>query len=108
MQRFHGQAHVSTWPIGIATEPHGLPKMPVFLAYALHDTVVPVDHALNLIKAAQQTGLAVEAHVFPQAPHGFALRELAGTHDQWPALAARWMGHRLIAAQTGASWCAGA
>jgi acetyl esterase/lipase len=89
------QAFYDAWPVGIAAEPHGLPKMPVFLAYALHDAVVPVEHALNLIKAMQQTGGDVEAHVFPQAPHGFALRELAGTHDQWPALAARWIDARL-------------
>jgi acetyl esterase/lipase len=85
------QAFYDAWPIGIATEPHGLPKCPVFLAYALHDPIVPIDHALNLIKAAQVHGLDVEAHVFPQAEHGFALRGLDGTQDQWPALAARWM-----------------
>lgn len=85
------QAFYDAWPIGIASEPHGLPRCPVFLAYALHDPVVPVDHALNLLKAAQVHGLDVEAHVFPQAEHGFALRGLAGTHGQWPSLAARWL-----------------
>lgn len=89
------QAFYDTWPIGIASEPHGLPKCPVFLAYALHDPIVPVQHALNLIAAAQQHGLDVEAHVFPQAEHGFALRGLAGTHEQWPGLAARWMATKL-------------
>ncbi|RZL34946.1 MAG: pectin acetylesterase, partial [Rubrivivax sp.] len=89
------QAFYDAWPIGIAAEPHGLPKCPVFLAYALHDAIVPVQHALNLVVAAQQHGLDVEAHVFPQAEHGFALRGLAGTHGQWPALAARWMAARL-------------
>jgi acetyl esterase/lipase len=89
------QAFYDAWPIGIATEPHGLPKCPVFLAYALHDPIVPIDHALNLIKAAQVHGLDVEAHVFPQAEHGFALRGLDGTQDQWPALAARWMATQL-------------
>ena len=39
----------------------------------------------------QMTGGDVEAHIFPQAPHGFALRDLDGTHDQWPALAVRWI-----------------
>ncbi|MBI5257814.1 MAG: prolyl oligopeptidase family serine peptidase [Burkholderiales bacterium] len=92
------QAFYDAWPIGIAHEPQGLPKMPLFLAYALHDAVVPVDHALNLLKAAQQTGIDVEAHIFPQAPHGFALRSLTGTHDQWPALAARWLEERLRSA----------
>lgn len=95
------QAFYDAWPIGIATEPHGLPRCPVFLAYALHDPIVPVQHALNLLTAAQQHGLDVEAHVFPQAEHGFALRSLAGTHDQWPVLAARWMDVRLESLPTG-------
>ena len=89
------QAFYDQWPIGIAEQPHGVPRCPVFLAYALHDAIVPVDHALNLIKSAQQLGLAVEAHVFPDAPHGFALREQAGTHAHWPQLAARWIDARL-------------
>jgi len=89
------QAFYDAWPIGMASEKHGIPKLPIFLACALHDTAVPVDHALNLLKAAQQAGLNVEAHIFPQAPHGFALRDLHGTHDQWPALAARWIDERL-------------
>lgn len=89
------QAFYDAWPVGITAEPHGLPRVPLFLAYALHDAAVPLDHALNLLHAAQQARLDVEAHVFPQAPHGFALRELQGTHDQWPALAARWINERL-------------
>ena len=89
------QAFYDAWPIGIATEPHGLPHCPVFLAYALHDPIVPIAHALNLLQAAQAHALDVEAHVFPQAEHGFALRELAGTHDQWPVLVARWLQARL-------------
>ena len=95
------QAFYDAWPIGIASEPHGLPRCPVFLAYALHDPIVPVQHALNLLAAAQAHGLDVEAHVFPQAAHGFALRDRAGTHDQWPALAARWMAARLDVAPSG-------
>lgn len=89
------QAFYDAWPIGIADEPHGLPRCPAFLAYALKDAAVPIDHALNFVKAMQQTGGDVELHVFAQAPHGFALRELQGTHDQWPALAARWLRERL-------------
>ncbi len=89
------QAFYDAWPIGIAAEPHGLPSMPVFLAYALHDAIVPIDHALNFIKAMQQTGGQVDAHVFAEAPHGFALRELAGTQAQWPLLAERWIEARL-------------
>ena len=89
------QAFYDAWPIGITGEANGLPRCPVFLAYALHDPIVPVEHALNLLRAARDHGLEVEAHVFPQAAHGFALRALDGTHDQWPALAARWLHSRL-------------
>jgi len=95
------QAFYDQWPIGIASEPRGLPRCPVFLVYALHDTIVPIDHALNLIKSAQQLGLAVEAHVFPDAPHGFALRDQGGTHAQWPQLAAHWIATRLDSPQSG-------
>jgi len=85
------QDFYDAWPVGIATEPHGVPKVPTFLVYALHDQPVPIDHALNFVKAMQLTGGDVEAHIFPQAPHGFALRELDGTHKQWPTLAASWI-----------------
>ncbi|MFT4090343.1 MAG: prolyl oligopeptidase family serine peptidase [Asticcacaulis sp.] len=93
------QNFYDAWPIGIAAEAHGLPPVPAFLVYALHDQPVPIDHALNFIKAIQMTGGDVEAHIFPQAPHGFALRDLNGTHDQWPALAARWIDRILISFQ---------
>jgi len=89
------QAFYDAWPIGIANQPHGLPRCPVFLAYALHDPIVPVQHALNLLVAAQQHRLDVEAHVFPQAEHGFALRGLNGTQREWPGLVAKWVDERL-------------
>lgn len=91
------QAFYDAWPIGIGTQPHGLPPVPVFLACALHDSAVPVDHALNLIKAMQQAGGRVDAHVFADAPHGFALRALDGAQGQWPGLAANWVRERLEA-----------
>ena len=85
------QAFYDDWPIGIAAADHGMPKIPLFLAYALHDQSVPVDHALNLIKSAQQTDLDVDAHIFGTAPHGFALRETSGTHTAWTRLAEQWI-----------------
>lgn len=97
------QAFYDAWPIGIANEPHGLPRCPIFLAYALHDPIVPITHALNLIKAAQVHGLDVDAHLFAQAGHGFALRGLDGTQRQWPALAAGWIEERLGQSLAGAA-----
>ncbi|MDM4765254.1 alpha/beta hydrolase [Pelomonas sp. SE-A7] len=94
------QAFYDAWPIGIAAEPHGIPRCPVFLAYALMDTIVPVEHALNLLRTARDVGLEVDAHVFARAPHGFGLREMEGTQDQWPDLAAAWMEGRMAATQT--------
>lgn len=91
------QDFYDAWPIGIVQEPHGMPKIPAFLVYALHDQPVPIDHALNFIKTMHQTGGDVEAHIFPQAPHGSALRDLAGTHDHWPLLASRWIDRVLTA-----------
>lgn len=88
------QAFYDAWPIGLAAEPHGVPRCPVFLAYALHDQAVPIEHALNFIRTARDTGLDLDAHVFGAAPHGFALRELDGAQGAWPELAAQWMARR--------------
>lgn len=88
------QAFYDDWPIGLASEPHGVPRCPAFLAYALHDQAVPVEHALNYIKTARDLGLDLDAHVFGKAPHGFALRELEGSQAAWPDLAALWMAGR--------------
>ncbi len=89
-QNFYNQ-----WAIGIECEPHGIPNVPLFLAYALHDQAVPIDHALNLIKTAQIHGTSVEAHIYPDAPHGFALREKQGTHSQWQKAAELWFDNLL-------------
>ncbi|WP_316859329.1 prolyl oligopeptidase family serine peptidase [uncultured Cohaesibacter sp.] len=83
------------WPIGIESAPHGLPRCPVFLAYALQDRSVPVQHALNLIHAASRNNIDVDAHIYGKAPHGFALRNLDGSHALWPDLAKDWFNRKL-------------
>jgi len=90
------QAFYNDWPIGIAAEPLGVPSCPLFLAYALHDTEVPVEHALNIIRTARDLGLDLDAHIFGQAPHGFALRDTSGTHRAWPVLAEAWLNEKLF------------
>lgn len=89
------QAFYDAWPIGLATEPHGIPHCPVFLAYALHDRAVPIEHALNALVTARDLDLDLDAHIFGQAPHGFALRDLKGSEGDWPGLAERWMRRKL-------------
>lgn len=85
------QDFYNDWPIGIAALPHGMPKIPLFLTYALHDQSVPVDHILNLIRSAHEAQREVDAHIFGTAPHGFALRDKSGTHAAWTDLAEQWI-----------------
>ncbi len=85
------QAFYDAWPIGLSDKPHGVPKCPVFLAYALGDASVPIEHALNFIRTARDISLDLDAHIFGQAPHGFALRDTSGRHAVWPELAAKWL-----------------
>ena len=89
------QAFYDAWPIGLPEHPHGVPPVPVFLAYALGDQQVPVEHALRLIRAGAALGLDIDAHIFGRARHGFALRDLTGTEAAWPELARTWIDRRL-------------
>ena len=64
---------------------------PTFIVYAANDAVVPVANAYRLHEALQRKGGSAELHVFADAPHGFALRELSRPVGQWPQLCARWL-----------------
>ncbi len=92
------QAFYDAWPIGLADQPHGLPQVPLFLAYALGDRSVPVQHLTRLLETAAEAGLDVDAHVYGRAPHGFALRDRNGSHRDWAGTALRWMERRMAAA----------
>jgi dienelactone hydrolase len=85
------QDFYNDWPVGLGAAPHGVPRCPVFLAYALHDSPVPIEHALNFVRTARDAGLDLDAHLFGAAPHGFALRDRDGTHAAWPELAGQWL-----------------
>ncbi|WP_172329324.1 S9 family peptidase [Mangrovicoccus sp. HB161399] len=89
------QAFYDAWPVGLAEHPHGVPQVPLFLAYALGDRSVPVQHLTRLLETAAEAGLDVDAHVFGRAPHGFALRDRAGSHADWSGMALRWMERRM-------------
>ena len=83
------------WPIGLEGYPHAISKCPVFLAYALTDTAVPVQHALRFVETAAKEKLDLDAHIFGTAPHGFALRSTNGSQAAWPDLAAQWFERKL-------------
>jgi acetyl esterase/lipase len=96
------QAFYDAWPILMAGEPEGIPSCPVFLAYALHDRSVPIEHAVNSIITARDLGLDLDAHVLGAAPHGFALRDLEkGSECEWPGLAERWIHRKAAEAMLG-------
>lgn len=74
--------------------------VPLFLVHTASDPVVPVHNALDLAASYARAGKLFELHVYPDAPHGFALGNAitAGNepkHDdpalaRWIADAARW------------------
>nr|WP_184000659.1 alpha/beta hydrolase [Sphingomonas kyeonggiensis] len=64
---------------------------PIFLAHAVHDRVVPVDHALALFGAVRGSGGAIDMHLFEDGAHGLGLRgDPAWPMSDWPNLARRW------------------
>lgn len=64
---------------------------PIFLAHAVHDRVVPVDHALGLFGAVRGSGGAIDMHLFEDGAHGLGLRgDPAWPMSDWPNLARRW------------------
>lgn len=46
---------------------------PAYIVHTYSDTVVPVKHSLCLAEALENNGVEFELHIYPDAPHGFAL-----------------------------------
>lgn len=64
---------------------------PIFLAHAVHDRVVPVDHALALFGAVRASGGSIDMHLFEDGAHGLGLRgDPAWPMSDWPRLARAW------------------
>lgn len=64
---------------------------PMFLAHAVHDRVVPVDHALALFGAVRGSGGAIDMHLFEDGAHGLGLRgNPTWPMTDWPNLARNW------------------
>lgn len=56
---------------------------PFFLAHAVDDKTVPVDHSLNLFVALRAKGIPAELHLYEQGGHGFALDPERGYASSW-------------------------
>ena len=71
--------------------------MPLFIAHALDDPIVPLHQPMAMLTAAREAGIPVEAHFFERGGHGFGpaylSRELPGS--RWAELFDLWMRTRL-------------
>ncbi|OZG62850.1 acetylesterase [Bifidobacterium lemurum] len=75
---------------------------PVFVWHTMTDGSVPVENTLMLVQACRDAGVSVEAHLFPEGPHGLALgtaqtaragqaEDIVPCVQHWPELAAAWL-----------------
>jgi acetyl esterase/lipase len=64
---------------------------PFFLAHAVDDKTVPVDHSLNLFVALKAKGIPVELHLYEQGGHGFALDLANGYATSWGDALILWL-----------------
>ncbi|GHH55089.1 alpha/beta hydrolase [[Pseudomonas] boreopolis] len=63
---------------------------PVFLAQAVDDAIVAVDHSVAMYQAAHAAGVPVELHLFEQGGHSWGLGKPGSLVAQWPRLFAHW------------------
>ncbi len=56
---------------------------PMFLAHAVDDTTVPVEHSINLFIALKAVGVPAELHLYEKGGHGFALDPERGYATSW-------------------------
>ncbi len=56
---------------------------PMFLAHAIDDGTVPVEHSLNLFIALKAKSIPAELHLYEKGGHGFALDPERGYASSW-------------------------
>ena len=67
------------------------PQTPVtFIVHANDDKTVPVENALDYIKALNKAGVKNEAHIYPTGGHGFGLNNKT-VKDYWFDRLANWL-----------------
>ena len=64
---------------------------PVFLAHAIDDAAVPVDHSLRLMDAMRRAKRPVEAHLFQEGNHAFGVGVPGTPSAQWIVLLSIWL-----------------
>ena len=66
---------------------------PMFFAHARNDRVSCMS-SVTLFAELQKRDIPAALHVFADGGHGFGLRPVGLSHDQWPALCEAWMRDR--------------
>jgi acetyl esterase/lipase len=64
---------------------------PMFLAHAVDDKTVPVEHSLNLFIALKAKGVPAELHLYEKGGHGFALDPERGYASSWGEAFILWL-----------------
>ncbi len=90
--RIHGasserDALFTSYPIGTKVTAQ---TPPAFIFAGDKDERVPYEHSQRLGDMLRKAGVPAEVHIFPGAPHGFALRG-KGEEKAWPELCAAWL-----------------
>ena len=64
---------------------------PTFWYHTFDDQTVPVEQGLRFYEALVKAGVAAEAHIFAEGPHGTGLGKGDPALDQWPSLLETWL-----------------
>jgi acetyl esterase/lipase len=64
---------------------------PVFLAHALDDPIVPVDHSLMMFQALRLAAVETEIHIFQSGGHGWGMGKTRPAVQSWAQLVETWL-----------------
>ncbi len=68
------------------------PNTPItFMVHSANDGAVPIQNSLEYFNALQKNKVESEIHIFEKGGHGYGMREVEGTHGQWPVLMLEWL-----------------
>ncbi len=74
------------------------PNTPMtFMIHSADDHAVPIQNSLGYFQALQENKVSSEIHIFEKGGHGYGMRDVKGTHKQWPSLMLEWLKmHKII------------
>ncbi|MET0749091.1 MAG: alpha/beta hydrolase [Rhizobium sp.] len=64
---------------------------PTFIAHAMDDPIVPVDHSLMLFQALRSAKIDTELHIFQSGGHGWGMGKTRPSVRSWAQLVETWL-----------------